>query len=167
MDLAIQAFFATLFTTIGGLIVWFFQSRAEKLRRLEESLQDRRLKLYSDALDPFVKLFAGVKDVKANAQVMKDIGGYAYRKTIFDVTMFGSDEVVQAHNALWTHIYESETKGQDPRELMRLWASLLLAVRRSVGNADTKLDEWDMLAAQIKDIEALRDPTHSVSGIRP
>ena len=158
MDLALQAFFAALFTTIGGIVVWYFQSRAEKLRRLEESLKDRRLKLYSDALDPFIKLFAGVRDVKATAQVMKDIQGYSYRKTIFDVTMFGSDEVVQAHNALWTHIYESETKGQQPREIMRLWAGLLLAVRRSVGNADTKLDEWDMLAAQIKDIESLRSP---------
>lgn len=29
-----------VFTTIGGLVVWYFQSRAENLRRLEESLQE-------------------------------------------------------------------------------------------------------------------------------
>ena len=158
MDLALQAFFAALFTSIGGLVVWFFQSRAEKLRRLEESLQDRRLALYSETLDPFIKLFAGVRDDKVTGQVMEDIQGHAYRKTLFDVTMFGSDEVVQALNALWTHIYEGEAKGQQPREIMRLWANLLLAVRRSAGNPDTKLEEWDMLAAQIKDIDSLRNP---------
>lgn len=158
MDLTLQAFFAAFFTTIGGLVVWYFQSRAEKLRRLEESLHDRRLQLYSEALDPFVRLFAGLGDSKATAQVMKDIRGYQYRKTVFDLTMFGSDEVVQAYNALFQHIYKAEVEGQQPREMMFLWASVLLAVRRSGGNPDTNLDEWDMLTALIKDIETLRTP---------
>lgn len=157
MDLAIQAFFAALFTTIGGLVVWYVQSRAEKLRKMEESLRERRLKLYSDALDPFIRLFAGIGDAKATAHVMKDIRGYPYRKTVFDLTMFGTDEVVGAYNALFEHIYQSEPGGQQPREMMRLWASVLLAVRRSGGNPDTKLDEWDMLTAAIKDIDTLRN----------
>lgn len=158
MDFALQAFIAALFTSIGGLVVWFVQSRAEKLRKLEESLRDRRLKLYSDALDPFIRLFAGLGDAKASAQVMRDIKGYQYRKTVFDLTMFGSDEVVSAYNALFQHIYKSETQGQNAREMMRLWAAVLLAVRKSGGNPNTKLDEWDMLTSIIKDIETLRNP---------
>lgn len=158
MDLALQAFFATLFTSIGALVVWFFQSRAEKLRKLEESLHDRRLKLYSDALDPLIRMFAGLGDAKAQAQVLRDIKGYQYRKTVFDLTMFGSDDVVRAHNAMFQHIYKSETEGQNPREMMRLWASVLLAIRRSGGNPDTELDEWDMLTSTIKDIDTLRNP---------
>jgi hypothetical protein len=62
-----------------------------------------------------------------------------------------------AYNAMWQHIHAAEEGTQDPRELMRLWAAVLLAVRRSGGNSDTKLDEWDMLAAIIKDIDKLRN----------
>lgn len=159
MDLALQAFFATLFTTIGGLVVWFVQSRAEKLRKLEESLQGRRLKLYSEALDPFIRLFAKIGDAKQQAEVLAQIRSYEYRKTVFDFTMFGSDEVVQAYNAMFQHIYKAEAGGQNPRELMRLWALVLLAIRKSGGNPDTKLDEWDMLTALIKDIDSLRNPS--------
>lgn len=158
MDLALQAFFAALFTTIGGLVVWFVQSRAEKLRRMEESLQDRRLTLYAEALDPFFRLFANSSDARTQAQVLSKIKSYEYRKTVFHLTMFGSDEVVTAYNKMFQHIYRSETQGQNPRELMRLWAGVILAIRRSGGNPDTKLDEWDMLSAQIKDIGTLRDP---------
>lgn len=161
MDFALQAFFAAFFTTAGGLVVWFVQSRAEKLRKLEENLQERRLKLYSDAVDPFIRLFAGLGDAKASAQVLKDIKGYQYRKTVFDFTMFGSDEVVRAYNDMFQHIYRSETQGQDAREMMRLWASVLLAIRRSGGNPKTQLDEWDMLTAIIKDIDTLRRTAHS------
>lgn len=159
MDLALPAFFAALFTTIGALVVWFVQSRAEKLRKLEESLQDRRLKLYSEALDPFVRLFANIGDAKQQAKVLAQVASYEYRKTVFDFTMFGSDDVVRAYNAMFQHIYQAETAGQNPRELMRLWASVLLAIRKSGGNPDTKLDEWDMLTATVKDIDALRNPT--------
>jgi len=156
--LILPGLFATLFTTAGGLVVWYFQSRAEKLRKMEEALHDRRLKLYSEAMDPFIRMFAGLGDAKAQAQALASFKGYPYRKTVFDLTMFGSDEVVRAYNAMFQHIYKSETSGQNSRELMRLWASVLLAIRKTGGNPDTKLDEWDMLTATIKDIETLRYP---------
>lgn len=161
MDLAaliLPGLFATLFTTVGGLVVWYFQSRAEKLRKMEEGLHERRLKLYSDAMDPFVKMFAGLGDVKAQAQVLASFKGYQYRKTVFELTMFGSDEVVRAYNEMFQHIYKSETEGPNAHELMRLWATVLLAIRKSGGNPDTSLKEWDMLTAQIKDIDTLRNP---------
>lgn len=147
-----------LFTTIGGLVVWYFQSRAEKLHRLEEGLQERRMKLYSDALDPFVRLFAGLGDARAQAQVLSRIKSYEYRKTMFDLTMFGSDEVVRAYNALFQHIYTADEDERDPREVMRLWGLVLLAIRRSGANPSTRLSEWDMLAASIRDLELLRNP---------
>lgn len=36
---------------------------------------------------------------------------------------------------------------------MLLWGKLLLEIRKSLGNKKTKLDEFDMLRAMIKDIE--------------
>lgn len=54
------------------------------------------------------------------------------------------------------HTYEAESTGeQDPKEMMRLWGSLLLEIRRNLGNKKTKLNEFDMLRAMIKDIDNL------------
>ena len=54
------------------------------------------------------------------------------------------------------HTYKREVaEKQDPKEMMRLWGSLLLEIRKSLGNRKTKLDEWDMLRAMIKDIDKL------------
>jgi len=39
--------------------------------------------------------------------------------------------------------------------MMRLWGSLLLEIRKSLGNKNTKLNEIDMLRAMIKDIDNL------------
>lgn len=157
MDLALQAFFAALFTSIGGLAVWFVQSRAEKLRKLEEGLRERRMELYTKALDPYIQIFAGLNDARAQAKVLANIQGYDYRKTIFHLSMFGSDEVVTAYNTLMQHTYNSGDE-RNPHETMRLWALVLLAIRRSAGNPDTKLEEWDMLKATIKDIDTLKNP---------
>jgi len=78
----------------------------------------------------------------------------SYRKTAFNLNLFGSDEVVKAYNALMQHTYEAEsTEKQDPKEMMRLWGMLLLEIRKSLGNKKTKLDELDMLRAMIKDID--------------
>ncbi len=151
---------SAVFTTTGGLVVWYLQSRADQLRRLEEGLRDRRLRLYSDTLDPSFRLFAGLGDAKAQAQVLARIRSYEYRKTVFELTMFGSDEVVRAYNAMFQHIYRADESEQDPREMMRLWGLVLLAIRRSGANPRSRLDEWDMLAATIKDIDLLRSPAH-------
>ncbi len=155
---ALPAFFAALFTSIGGLVVWYFQSRAEKLRKLEEGLRERQIELYGKALDPYFRVFAGLNDQRAQARVLADMKSVDYRRTIFHLSMFGSDDVVRAFNAMMQFTYKLETSPSDPRELMRLWALVLLAIRRSAGNPDTKLAEWDMLAATIKDIETLQRP---------
>jgi hypothetical protein len=153
VNLALPAVFAT----IGGLIVWFFESRAEKLRKVEESLQDRRLKLYSDTLDPFIRLFVGVSDEEGEGQAadqaFAELKSYEYRKAAFDLTMFGSDEVVLAYNAMWQHIFKEGSSAANIREMVRLWANILLAVRRSGVNPKTKLGERDILASGFKDLD--------------
>ena len=163
-SLMLPAFFAALFTSIGGLVVWYFQSRAEKLRKLEESLRERQLELYSKALDPYFRVFAGLSDQRAQGRVLSDMKSVDYRRTVFHLSMFGSDDVVRAFNAMMQFTYKLNSSPSDPRELMRLWALVLLAIRRSAGNPDTKLHEWDMLASTIKDIEILERPTTANEG---
>lgn len=145
----------TLLTVLGGIITWFIKSKIEELRAIEEKLREERRNIYAKILDPYVRLFADLKG-KGPSKALEKITSYDYRKTAFDLNLFGSDEVVQAYNDLMQHTYKVEATGnQDPKEMMRLWGKLLLGIRKSLGNKKTKLGEFDMLRGMIKDIEEL------------
>jgi hypothetical protein len=104
---------------IGGIITWFIKSRIEELRAVEERLQEERRKIYSQILDPYIRIFSDLG--KGTKQATEKIISYDYRKTAFDLTLFGSDDVVSAYNALMKHSYDTERTGkQDPKEMMRL-----------------------------------------------
>jgi uncharacterized protein (UPF0335 family) len=144
-----------LLMALGGIITWFIKSKIEELRAIEEKLREERRNIYAQILDPYIRLFADLKG-KGPDQALKKITSYDYRKTAFDLNLFGSDEVVRAYNDLIKHTYEVEATGnQDPKEMMRLWGKFLLEIRKSLGNKKTKLNEFDMLRAMIKDIEKL------------
>ena len=114
----------------------------------------RQAKIYAQILDPYIRLFADLKG-QGPAQATKKITSYEYRKTAFDLSLFGSDQVVRAYNALMAHTYEAESTGkQEPTRMMRLWGGLLLEIRKSLGNKKTQLDELDMLRGMIKDLDA-------------
>jgi hypothetical protein len=145
----------TLLMVLGGIITWFIKSRIEELRAIEEKLREERRNIYAQILDPYIRLFADIKG-KGPDEALKRITSYDYRKTAFDLNLFGPDEVIRAFNNLMKHTYEAEATGnQDPEEMMRLWGKLLLEIRKSLGNKKTKLNEFDMLRAMIKDMSKI------------
>ena len=138
---------------LGGIITWLIKSKIEELRAIEEKLREERRNIYAQILDPHIRIFADLKG-KGPGEALKQVKSYDYRKTAFDLNLFGSDEVVRAYNNLMKHTYEVEATGNPyPEEMMLLWGKLLLEIRKSLGNKKTKLDEFDMLRAMIKDIE--------------
>ena len=144
-----------LLMALGGIITWVIKSKIEELRAIEEKLREERRNIYAQILDPYIRLFADLKG-KGPDLALRKITSYDYRKTAFDLNLFGSDEVVRAYNDLMKHTYKAEATGnQDPKEMIRLWGKLLLEIRKSLGNKKTKLNEFDMLRAMIKDIEEL------------
>ncbi len=145
----------SLLVVLGGIITWFLKTRVEELRATEKRLIDERRKIYSQILDPYIRLFADLKG-QGPAEAIKKITSYDYRKTAFELNLIGSDEVVRAYNNMMKNTYETEANGKsNPKEMMRLWGTLLLEIRKSLGNKKTKLNEFDMLRAMIKDIDSL------------
>jgi len=146
----------TLLMVLGGIITWFIKSRIEELRAIEEKLREERRNIYAQILDPYIHLFADIKKGKGPDEALKKATSYDYRKTAFDLNLFGSDEVIRAFNNFMKHTYEAEGKeNRDPGEMMRLWGKLLLEIRKSLGNKKTKLNELDMLRAMIKDMSTI------------
>lgn len=144
---------------IIGFLVWFLQSRIETLHREKERLFDDRRQVYLDVLDPFIRLFAGMKNPKENQKALQQIVSAEYKRTAFEFTLIGDDEVVRAFNEFMQHVYaidSIEMDAEDPKRTLCLWGDFLLEVRKNLGNKKTSLDRVDMLASQITDISKLR-----------
>jgi hypothetical protein len=142
---------------VVGVAVWFIQSRIETLRRAEEALRDERRRAYADVLDPCTRLFAGLKGEKDTQKAMQLVASYDYKRAAFEFAFIGSDDVVRAFNNLMRRVYRAgvESSSLAPRELLLLWGTLLLEIRRSLGDSKTTLEPVDMLRSQIRDIDSL------------
>lgn len=150
----IQVLVPPLLMVIGGIITWLIKSRAEELRSVEEKLRETRKDTYLQILDPYVTLFSDLTP-KGQKQALKSLTSREYRQTAFELNLFGSDDVVRAHNQMLMYTFKSEKTGEiNSKEIMRLWGALLLEIRKSLGNKDTELDELDMLRSMIKDIDS-------------
>lgn len=149
-------------STFGGIVSWIFKSYLEKVRNIEKELREERWKLYAKILEPYIYIFSNLTD-QDKIKAFEKTASYEYRKTAFDLNLFGSDEVVHANNALMKYMFkakpiekqDSEEHKQYSKELMLLWGKLLLEIRKSLVNKNTKLNERDMLRAMITDIDNL------------
>lgn len=145
---------------IVGFAVWYFQSRIDEIRRAREGLNDDRRKVYADLLEPFVRIFAGVKNPKENQKALQQLLSVDYKRTAFEFSLIGSDDVVKSFNNMMQHLYStdpSEGGTPDPGGLLRLWGEFLLEIRKDVGDPKTKLTSTDMLRGQIRDIDKLTE----------
>ena len=153
----IQILGPALLVILGGILTWIIRSRIEESRAIQQKLNEERRKTYSEILEPYIRIFADLKG-KGPAQAINQIKSYDYRKTAFDLALFGSDNVVRAYNALLQYGYKGEAdvnKEQRGETYMNLWGKLLLEIRRDVGNRKTGLGELDMLRWLISDIDKL------------
>ena len=152
----LQSLGPSLLMIIGGLIVWIIKSKIEELRAIEEKLREDRRKIYEQILDPYIQLFTNLEKTE---EAMKKITSYEYKKTSFNLYLFGSDSVIRAYNQMVKYAFESETsKTQESYKQMVviLWGKFMLEIRKSLGNKRTKLNELDMLEGLLKDMEKIK-----------
>ena len=79
---------------------------------------------------------------------------------MFKLSLFASDEVVRSYNEMMQFFYaQAEPPSSDLEgatlKLMDLFGGFLLAIRKSVGNETTKLDNLAMLEWFVSDIRKL------------
>ena len=147
-----------LVAAIVGFAVYYFQSRIDALRRAQERLHDDRRNVYAEVLDPFIRVFASLKNPHETEKALKIIKSYEYKKTAFEFSLIGSDKVVRAFNSFSQYTYQLDAEAgekPDTKTLMLLWGGFLLEIRRNVGDPKTRLSPFDMLRVQIKDIDTI------------
>jgi len=139
--------------SIMGIVI---QNKIQKLRSIEEKLREERRKVYAELLLPFIEIFTNPSDP---LKAIERVSTLEYRQTSFDVTLVGSDDVVKAYGNLMQYLYKQNQNEGDKLQItsniMSLWATLLLEIRKNLGNESTKLKEKDMLMHLFKDIEKI------------
>ena len=145
------------FSSVAG---WLIRSKFEESRAIQQKLNEERRKTYSEILLPLISVLGNTNSkegaTKAVENILKDSN--KFQKNRLDLVLFGSDNVVRAHNALWEYAYKSESEEnaeERGKTYMRLWGRLLLEIRKDVGNKKTSLNEFDMLRWLIRDIDKL------------
>ena len=168
------------------------EAQRERAQRLEEGIRADRIQIYQDILDPFIAIFGEVKRTptsdarprpksgRRNQQrepksAIETIGSDEYREAAFKLSLFANDDAVRAFNELLQFAYQAESQDRltsstgetdEARTLdfLHAFGTLLLEIRRSVGNETTTLSALEMLEwlisdlrSQIASVEAVRD----------
>ena len=138
-------------SAVVGALVWYLQSRIEAVRTERRRLQDERRKIYIAVLEPYIRVFAGIKNPSETQKAMKRMLSFEYRKISYELNLMGSDEVIRANNAFMQLAYSAGEGTIAPEAWLECWGGLLLAIRKDLGAKKTGLTRAEMLESQITD----------------
>jgi len=147
---------------VVGLLGWYFRARVEEYRRARERLDESRVELYVEILDPYIRLLN--KDKSQEQKAMKQILSHEYRSRSYQLMLLGDDSVARGYIDFMEYSFKHAGTNQDPKEALRHVGKFMLILRRGLGNHKTKLDEIDMLRWTIKDIHKILDPVGESPG---
>jgi hypothetical protein len=130
------------------------QARADRVGALEERLAHHKYDLYAPMLDLLNDMILGV--VKVDELPEAERQRYQDMSANFGtwLAVFGSDEAVAAY-----HRWSQATFHQPiPNPILfRLWADLMLAARRDIGDADTATTVTELLGLRLRDLYEVPD----------
>ena len=147
-------FFQLLAASSLGFFGWYLRSLFESAKRDRERLQGDWKKIYLELLYPFVMAIGSSGDPERQKEAIDHVETLRYRQTIYEVTLIGSDEVVIALSEFLKLFWKADREGESVSTgaIITHWGSLLLAIRRDLGEKRTKLVGEDMLRTYIKDL---------------
>lgn len=168
-----------LLVVLGG-VGWLIQHRMgasqakqeaqiARIRELEDKLREDRIATYNALLEPFFLLFTSeasfAQDKKYKGKEKNDLAisrmlSVEYRQVGFKLSLVASDEVVRAYNRLMQFFYQTESDPRPLDEKLSLWialmGTLLLEIRKSMGNETSQLDRWEMIEWFMQDTPKIK-----------
>lgn len=155
----IIAVLGPILLTTGGLITWFFKSKREDTLIAEEKTREFKIKTYETLLEPFITVFTFTLNENQKQKGINKLLSLDYRKAAFNLTTFGSDEVVKSYNNIMQAFFniKSEDFADDDEEyaiiMLTYLSDLLLNIRKDLYTKKTDLVRSEMLAFMINDID--------------
>lgn len=146
------------------IVVIIIGNNFTKKLELEKGLQDKRVPLYQDLLEPLIVIFAPdqafekVKKYqgKSNSEIALDkIQTIEYNQKMFEMSLIAPDPVIRAFNNYYQYMYKHPGT-KDIQTMMHLWGTILLEIRKSMGNSKTDLHPLEMLEWKLNDITSFK-----------
>lgn len=147
-------------------------NRDEQKRKKDEQLHPDRLEVYNKCMEPFVLALMAGNDQQVQGrkrrrkrdhvdQAVKTVLSVEYRKNAYMLMLIGSDAVVRSFNEMFQSFYSMEAKSTDvdarsSLDSIEKLGTLILEIRKSVGDESTGLESLDMLEWCIKDLREIR-----------
>lgn len=162
MDTAILlAILSPVLLTTGGIITWLIKAKREESINAEAKSREFKIETYKKILEPFIASLTFTLPEKQKEKEISKITSLEYRKTVFDMTTFGSDQALKIFSKIMQTFFHSEVykddNGQYSQEygirLLALISELLLQIRKDIYSSKTKLRRSDMIEFMITDIE--------------
>lgn len=151
-------------------------AQASRIRELEDKLREDRIATYNSLLEPFFLLFtseaAFALDPKFKNKNKNDIAiakmlSVEYRQVGFKLSLVANDSVVRAYNKLMQFFYHTELDSRPIEEKTSDWialmGTLLLEIRKSMGNESSGLDRWEMIEWFMQDAPMIKAKHEGVS----
>ncbi len=152
----VEKILPTLLVVAAGFITWFLKDKSEKLKFQREKLIEEKRLNYEKILEPIIRVLAGVKNKVEMDKALKQIQSFDYKKSAFQLMLFGSDNVINSYNDYFQYIYKQE-ENADPYKILNALGKVVLEIRKDLGNDKTALKEYDMLRFMITDIEKMKE----------
>jgi len=170
----IGAIATPIVVAVLSIFAWRVKASYERQMKLQENLQNDRIKIYNEILEPFIILFMSddawnadpknrSKNKTKNEVAVPMLLSLEYKRNAFRMALLGSDEVVRSYNNLMQYFFSQSAQTSDispeekGKELLGLVGSFLLEIRKSMGNEATELDNWEMLEWFITDARKYRN----------
>ena len=100
----IIAILSPILITIGGIISWMIKSKKEEVLNAEAKSREFKIETYKTLLEPFIATLTFTLPEKVKQKEINKLTTLEYKKTVFDLTTFGSDESIKIFNLSLIHI---------------------------------------------------------------
>ncbi|WP_374361973.1 hypothetical protein [Cloacibacterium sp.] len=141
--------------TIGGIISWFLKAKREELLSIEEKNREKKIKTYETLLEPYIYALTNTINEKERDKGIAKMLTLEYKKAAFNLTTFGSDEVIYSYNRIM-QLFFNKDENQDSNEygikLITYFSDLLLNIRKDLYSKKTKLKKSNLLEFMMTDI---------------
>jgi hypothetical protein len=157
----IIAILTPILLTLGGIISWGLKAKREESLNSEAKSREYKINTYKLLLEPFIATFTFTLPEKVKQKEINKLTTLEYKKAVFDLTTFGSDEAIKIFNKIMQTFYHADEYKDENGEqtsdygnrLIALLSEFLLQIRKDLYSKKTKLKRSEMLEFMITDMD--------------
>lgn len=135
----------TILTLVSGSIGFIISKIIEDLKESKQRIYEQKRKYYNELIRPFRDLLKNSKTKSGKTELNNKQIADAM-DTAFDNILYASDDVIEKYGRFRNNSTNEEKSGANNLfKTLKLFAELLLAMRKDLGNKYTTLDEVHIL----------------------